>query len=250
MSVDVKKWTKERLNLIAQSFCQGWNKTDGNWKASPAQEKQFLEMCIRLDLAPEARQIVYVHKRGGLVTIDGFRVIAERSKQYAGQIGPFFRDQNKEWTDCYDGRNPYAAKVGVLRHDFKETMWAIAKWDSYGNNGGVWAKMPDLMLAKCAEALALRKAFPNDLGGLYSSEEMEQANDSFPIKEENPKTKTISHKQVAFLEEKIASLKNFNAETFIPWFEHHYKISYTNLGALTVEQYDGLVELIDSKPKR
>ena len=62
-----------------------------------------------------------------------------------------------------------------MRKGFNEPLWAVAKFDSYNANTPIWRKMPDTMIAKCAEALALRKAFPNDLSGIYTTEEMEQA---------------------------------------------------------------------------
>jgi hypothetical protein len=53
-------------------------------------------------------------------------------------------------------------------------MWGVARFASYAGDN-LWRKMPEVMIAKCAEALAIRKAFPDDVSGLYTTEEMQQA---------------------------------------------------------------------------
>lgn len=165
----------------------------------------------RSGLDPFARQI-YATKRWDSslgvdkiniqVSIDGFRLVAERSGKYAGQVGSFWHN-GKEWVDYWiDSKPPIAAKVGVLRSDFKEIMWGFARFDAYKqtNKAGqltmIWKNMPELMIAKCAEALALRKAFPQELSGFYTDDEIPApiVDEIEKEKEEEPKQKAIVSK--------------------------------------------------------
>jgi phage recombination protein Bet len=142
---------------------------------SEPQFKVFMGACRRLGLDPFARQITPIVQGGRMtpqITIDGFRLIAQRTGQYAGQLGPQWCGPDGEWKDVWlSDKPPAAARVAVLRRDFAEPMWGVARFASY-RKGGTWDTMPDVMIAKVAESLALRKAFPQELSGVYSDDEM------------------------------------------------------------------------------
>ena len=167
---DQQMWDTKQLAALKQL---------GLTNASNGDLAVFLHYAQRTGLDPFARQL-YMIERGGKFTIqssiDGLRIVAQRSGEYAGQVGPYWCGEDGAWTDIWlEKTPPLAAKVGVLRKGFVEPLWSVAKFDGYNANSPIWKKMPDLMIAKCAEALALRKAFPNDLSGIYTAEEMEQA---------------------------------------------------------------------------
>lgn len=153
----------------------------------------FLHVCQKRGLDPFARQIYLIgreDRRAGITkytvqtSIDGFRIISQRSHQYAGMSKTEWCGQDGEWKDVWLDKKtpPAAARVGVMRKGFTEPLYATAVFDSYCPrfaNGDIisplWKTMPEVMIAKCAEALARRQAFPEDLSGLYTDDEMEQA---------------------------------------------------------------------------
>lgn len=162
-------FSQEQVDLIKGTIAKG---------ASNAELALFLAQCERTGLDPFSRQIYWI-SRGGKgstqVSIDGFRVIAERSGEMDGQEVAWCDDEGA-WVDVWLKKEPpAAARVLVYRKGCSHAFPAIAKFAEYNAGGPMWTKMPANQIAKCAEALALRKAFPHQLSGLYTPDEMAQA---------------------------------------------------------------------------
>ncbi len=156
---------------------------------SPDELALFLEVCRSTGLNPLMRQIYAIKRKSGddsrmtiQTGIDGYRLLAARTGALAGIDDAEF--------DTETGEHPATARVTVYRLVAGQRMpfSATARWREYaalGRDGkpvALWAKMPWLMLGKCAEALALRRAFPAELSGVYTAEEMEQADNSAPTR--------------------------------------------------------------------
>jgi hypothetical protein len=120
------------------------------------------------------------------VSVDGLRAIAERTGKYDGQDEPEYELGDKGLI--------ISCKVKVYRKDWSRPAVGVAYWDEYvqtKKDGAVtrfWASMPRVMIAKCAEAIAMRKAFPEDMSGLYVEEEMQQTENDRPQLSHSPHT--------------------------------------------------------------
>lgn len=176
-------------------------------KASNDELQLFLYQAKRTGLDPLTRQIYCIHRAGKMsiqTSIDGFRVIAERSGDYGGQDEPEFIEKDGKLIGCkvavykFRGDQRYKASVGV------------AYWDEYcpKDNDFMWKKMPRTMISKVAEALGLRKAYPQDLSGLYTTEEMQQADGKAEPIQESEKQPGVVEKTLDELHTEYMGLLN------------------------------------------
>jgi len=169
MTSNLALWTPEQTQLISTTIAPG---------CSNDELRLFAYACQRTGLDPFSKQI-YAIKRGGKMTIqagiDGLRSIAERTGQLDGSE-TMWCGEDGQWTDVWlESTPPAAAKTTIWRKGASHPFTGVARFADYNAGQGLWSKMGATMIAKCSEALALRKAFPADLSGVYSTDEMAQA---------------------------------------------------------------------------
>lgn len=165
-------------------------------KGTPKEQiSVFARVCGEKNLSPFSRQIYLIPRKSNSgikytiqTGIDGFRALADRTGAYAGNDDYLFDEGLTQFQMIKDKRKqPTIATATVYKvvHGLRVSFTASAEWSAYypGEQlGFMWKKMPFLMLGKCAESLAMRKAFPETLSGIYTDEEMQQAGNIETIK--------------------------------------------------------------------
>lgn len=172
------QFTEEQEAMIRATYSTG---------ATKEEFAVLMEVAKARRLNPLLRQVHFVKRYDSKakrevwavqVSIDGLRAIAERTRLYDGQDEP-------EYEYTKDGLVKLA-RVRVYKKGIPRPFVGVARWEEYvqktreGAPTKFWSDMPFTMLAKCAEALAIRKAFPEDSSGLYVPEEMAQADSDRP----------------------------------------------------------------------
>ena len=182
--MDGMPWTREEIELIKDLCCKG---------ATDSEFKIFLYAAKHSGLDPLKKQIHAVKRwdskvqREAMVVqtgIDGYRAMAKRTGEYRAGKAP-------TWTLDKHGKFE-SATAFIERWDSRTESWhevsATAFYEEYvqvtkdGSPNSMWKKMPRSQLAKCAEALAIRKAFPDEVGQVRTDEEMAQADGIIDIR--------------------------------------------------------------------
>lgn len=228
-------FSSQQIEILKNSICKG---------ATNEEFEIFIMACRKTQLDPFMRQIYAVKRWDGRLKretmtiqtgIDGYRLIAERTERYAPGPKPTFE---------YDTQGLLISATAYVKKLTKDGTWHVVEaeafFDEYcqttkdKNTGevkatGMWGNMQRNQLAKCAESLALRKAFPAEMSGVYTKEEMKQA-------EYQDVTPKITLEQASDLEMILSECD----EKYRNWVYDYMKKQYhaTNLSDLPAELFE------------
>lgn len=174
MTTDSQRWDDHTKKVIAATVGKG---------LSAADMAHFEAVCISTGLDPLRREI-YAVSRGGKMAIqtgiDGYLALANRTRELDGMEVLFFDDKGAQSEVWLSPKPPTACLVRVYRKGCSHPFVASARYDAYKQNGQMWTKFGETMLAKCATTLALRRAFADVISGIASADEMDQAGLAVP----------------------------------------------------------------------
>ena len=158
-------------------------------EASDDELELFLRTAEKLQLDPILKQIYAVPRKNkaGVTTythqtgIDGYRIIADRTGKYCPGRSPTFEYNDKKELVTATAYVKKLTSDGMW-HEVSATVfydeYVVGYFDKQKNTwhpNEFWKDKPHVMLAKCAESLAIRKCFPAELSGVYTTEEMPEA---------------------------------------------------------------------------
>src|SRR5262249_55470797 len=269
MTTDLARtpFSSDQIDLIKRTVARG---------ATDDELKLFLHACTKTGLDPLMKQIYAVKRYDSALNrqvmaiqtgIDGLRLVAERSEMYRpGREPEYVREEGQ-----------LVSATAFIKKMTKDGTWhdvaATARYDEYvqrkqdGTPTAFWKRMPHVMLAKVAEALALRRAFPQDLSGIYSPEERTQADvevateekfkplpapdEPEPAPAEQPPATTITRQQHNALE---AAIRAYATHHKRPEDEVRTNVKVwahcEHMTDLTTEQYRAVLDkLLVSKAK-
>lgn len=161
----------------------------GNGNVTDQEVTMFLNLCRFQHLNPFLRE-AYIIKFGNqpATIVTGKEAItkrAMRNPKYAGQQAGvvIYHDESGELEYrngalVLEGEQLVGGWAKVYVKDYDVPIEAVVAYQEYvgtksdGTVNSQWQKKPATMIRKVALVQALREAFPEDLGGMYASEEM------------------------------------------------------------------------------
>jgi phage recombination protein Bet len=221
-------------------------------KIAPNATKEELElffmMAYRTRLDPLLSQLYFIkyknrktgeEKVSYVTSIDGYRIIAHRTGMFDGIDEPTYTfDKNGALESC---------TVRLYRKDSEHAFAATVDFKEYNAGRNLWLTMPKTMLAKVAEAHALRKAFPQDLSGVYTQDEMDQAERSQAPAGALPKPPVAMFNKSQWA--KVKELLEKKEKTTIQLKQFMQKAFNTqSLKEVTYEQGQKMIEVLTKLP--